>query len=160
MLFQVGGKRSKEKVIFESSNFTFPAGIGNDAPLPQNIDLTTPLDAFGCPATVHFYIEERIIIHNQGQPNERITGGRRAEKEKDLGVIQTLPMVTELEFTNNKTHRTAIIEIPRLNAAVDTKQFGDASLYVGRLSNTRLRIACSHPLITSGTFIIKIVQFN
>lgn len=160
MSFQIGGKRSKEAVIFESSDFTFPAGVGNSAPAPQNVDLTTSLDTFACPGTVHFYIEEPTTIQNQGQPNERVIGGKRTEKEKDLWVIQNLPIVTENEFTNNRPDRTAIIEIPRLNVISTTKGFGDAAIYVARLSNSRLRIACSHPIVTSGTFIIKVVQFN
>ena len=161
MSFEVGrGKRSKEKVIFESSDFTFPSGSGQNPPAPQNIDLTTPLDAFVCPATIHFYLEESITIRNEGQSNERITGGKRAEKEKDLGVIQQLPLITETDFTGTQVDRTAIIEMPRINAVSNTKGFGDAAIYVGRLSNSRLRVACSHPLITSGIFIIKVVQFN
>ena len=160
MSFQVRGKRSKEKVIFESTNFTFPAGSGSNPPAPQNIELTTPLDAFVCPATVHFYIEEPTAIRNEGQSNERITGGKRAEKEKDLWVIQNLPLITEADFTGAQPDRTAIIEMPRLNAMSNTKGFGDAAIFVGRLSNSRLRVACSHPLITSGTFVIKVVQFN
>ena len=151
---------AKEIVIFKSTDFTFPAGVGNSAPVPQNIDLTKPLDTFGRPGTVHFYIEEPTTVQNEGQPNERTIGGKRAEKEKDLWVIQNLPIVTENEFTNNRPDRTAIIEIPRLNVITNTKGFGDAAIYVGRLSNSKLRIACSHPLITSGTFIIKVVQFN
>ena len=160
MSFQVGGKRSKEKVIFESTDFTFPAGSGNNPPAPQNIDLTKPLDAFVCPATVHFYIEEPLAVENEGTPQERRRGGKRAEKEKDLFVIQTLPMITESEFVGSNPDLTALIEMPRVNAASNTKQFGDATIYVGRLSNSKLRIACSHPLITSGTFRIKVVQYN
>lgn len=160
MSFQVGGKRSKEKVIFTSSDFTFPDSVGVSPPVPQNIDLTTPLDAFRCPATVHFYIEEAITVVNEGTPQERRSGGKRAEKEKDLWVIQGLPIVTEAEFIGSNPDLTALIEMPRINGANNTKQFGDATLYVGRLSNSKLRIACSHPLITSGTFIIKVVQFS
>ena len=150
MSFQVGGgKRSKETVIFESSDFSFPAGVGSDPPVPQNIDLTTPLDAFACPATVHFYIEESASA-----------GGKRAEKEKDLFVIQSLPIITNTEFTGSDPDKTALIEMPRINAAINTKQFGDSTLYVGRISNSELRIACSHPLISSGTFLIKVIQYN
>ena len=152
MSFQVGGRRSKETVIFESSDFTFPDAVRNRAPKPQNIDLTTPLDTFVCPGTIHFYIEEPTTIQNEGQPNQRTVGGKRVEKEKDLWVIQNLPIVTETEFINNRPDRTAIIEIPRLNVIATTKGFGDAAIFVGRLSNSKLRIACSHPLITSGTF--------
>ena len=69
MSLQVGvGKRSKETVIYESTAFSFPASVGSNPPAPQNIDLTTPLDAFVCPATVHFYIEE-----------SESDGGKRAE---------------------------------------------------------------------------------
>ena len=151
MSFQVGGggKRSKETVIYESSEFSFPAGVGTTPPVPQNIDLTQPLDAFVCPATVHFYIQE-----------SESAGGKRAEKEKDLWVIQNLPAITATEFTGTDPDNTAIIEMPRINAANNTKQFGDAALYVGRISNSQLRIACSHPLITSGTFIIKVVEYR
>ena len=160
MSLQIGRKRAKETVIFRSSDFTFPAGAGNRAPEPQNIDLTTPLDTFSCPGTIHFYIEEPTTIQNEGQSNERVLGGKRAEKEKDLWVIQNLPIVTETGFINNRPDQTAIVEIPRLNMITNTKGFGDAAIYVGRLSNSKLRIACSHPLITSGIFIIKVVQFN
>ena len=150
MSFQVSGsKGSKETVIFESSAFSFPAGGGSNPPVPQNIDLTEPLDAFACPATVHFYIEESVSA-----------GEKRAEKEKDLGVIQNLPAVTSTEFVGSNPNKTALIEMPRINAAINTKQFGDSALYVGRISNSRLRIACSHPLITSGTFIVKVVEYN
>ena len=150
MSFQVGGgKRSKETVIYESTEFSFPAGVGSASPVPQNIDLTQPLDAFVCPATVHFYIQE-----------SESAGGKRAEKEKDLWVIQNLPAITATEFTGTDPDNTAIIEMPRINAANNTKQFGDAALYVGRISNSQLRIACSHPLITSGTFIIKVVEYR
>ena len=150
MSFQVGGgKRSKETVIFESSDFSFPAGSGSDPPVPQNIDLTKPLDAFVCPATVHFYIEESASA-----------GGKRAEKEKDLFVIQNLSAITDTEFTGSDPDKTALIEMPRLNAATNTKQFGDSTIYVGRISNSTLRIACSHPLITSGIFLIKIIEYN
>lgn len=41
-------------MIFKSSDFTFPAGVGKSAPAPQNIDLTTSLDTFVCPGTIHF----------------------------------------------------------------------------------------------------------
>ena len=150
MSFQVGGgKGSKETVIFESSDFSFPAGVGSDPPVPQNIDLTTPLDAFACPATIHFYIQESDSA-----------GGKRAEKEKDLFVIQNLPTVTNAEFTGSDPDKTALIEMPRLNVATNTKQFGDSTLYVGRISNSTLRIACSHPLISSGTFMIKMIEYN
>ena len=150
MSFQVGrGKRSKETVVFESSDFSFPASVGSNPPAPQNIDLTKPLDAFVCPATVHFYIEESVSA-----------GEKRAEKEKDLSVIQNLPAVTSTEFVGSNPNKTALIEMPRINAAINTKQFGDSALYVGRISNSRLRIACSHPLITSGTFIVKVVEYN
>ena len=150
MSFQVGGgKGSKETVVFESSDFSFPAGSGSYPPVPQNIDLTQPLDAFACPATVHFYIRESDSA-----------GGKRAEKEKDLGVIQNLPLVTDTTFTGTNPDKTAIIEMPRINAAINTKQFGDSAIYVGRISNSKLRIACSHSLITSGTFLIKIVEYN
>ena len=150
MSFQVGGaKRSKETVIYESTAFSFPAGSGSNPPAPQNIDLTQPLDAFVCPATVHFYIQESDSA-----------GSKRVEKEKDLWVIQNLPTITDTEFTGNDPDKPAIIEMPRLNVANNTKQFGDAAIYVGRISNSKLRIACSHPLITSGTFQIKIVEYR
>ena len=150
MSFQVGGgKRSKETAIFESSDFSFPAGVGSNPPAPQNIDLTKPLDAFLCPATIHFYIQESDSA-----------GGKRAEKEKDLFVIQNLPTVTNAEFTGSDPDKTALIEMPRLNAAINTKQFGDSTIYVGRISNSELRIACSHPLISSGTFLIKVIEYN
>ena len=150
MSFRVGsGKRSKEMAIFESSDFSFPAGSGGDPPVPQNIDLTKPLDAFACPATIHFYIQESDSA-----------GGKRAEKEKDLFVIQSLPIITDTDFTGSDPDKTALIEMPRLNVATNTKQFGDSTIYVGRLSNSRLRIACSHPLISSGTFKIKVIEYN
>ena len=97
-------------MIYESTAFSFPASVGSNPPAPQNIDLTTPLDAFVCPATVHFYIEE-----------SESDGGKRAEKEKDLFVIQNLPTVTNAEFTGSDPDKTALIEMPRLNAAINTK---------------------------------------
>ena len=150
MSFQVGvGKRSKETVVYESSDFTFPASVGSNPPAPQNIDLTKSLDAFVCPATIHFYIQESDSA-----------GEKRAEKEKDLFVIQSLPIITDTDFTGSDPDKTALIEMPRLNAATNTKQFGDSTIYVGRLSNSRLRIACSHSLISSGTFRIKVIEYN
>ena len=147
MSFQVGSRKgSKETTVFESSDFSFPAG---NPPQPQNINLTKPLDAFACPATIHFYIQESDSA-----------GGKRAEKEKDLVVIQTLPIITDEEFTGSDTDKNALIEMPRIHEATNTKQFGDSIIYVGRISNTILRIACSHPLITSGTFLIKIIEYN
>ena len=86
--------------------------------------------------------------------------GSEQSKEKDLFVIQNLPTVTNAEFTGSDPDKTALIEMPRLNAAINTKQFGDSTIYVGRISNSELRIACSHPLISSGTFLIKVIEYN
>ena len=108
--------------------------VGSDPPVPQNIDLTTPLDAFACPATIHFYIQESDSA-----------GGKRAEKEKDLFVIQSLPTVTNAEFTGSDPDKTALIEMPRLNAATNTNSSATPrftlaeSLTAGCVSRVRTR---------------------
>lgn len=132
-------------IIYESNNFTFPSA---NPPVPQNIRLSRQLSDFSDIAVVHFFLK-------QSDAN----GGRSTEKETDIVALKELPLITDADFTNTDTRKTHAIEIPRLHALSNTRQFGNALLLVGKKSESELRISCSHPVISGGTLRIKVVDF-
>ena len=114
--------------------------------------VTKPLDAFVCPATIHFYIQESD------------SAGAEASRKgtKDLFVIQSLPIITDTDFTGSDPDKTALIEMPRLNAATQYKAVrGFHDLRWQTLKQQAPAIACSHSLISvQGLLRIKVIEYN
>lgn len=146
MTLVAGPSQRNPTVLYESDDFTFP---DTNPPPPQNIILHHALSELSDIGVIHFYLKQSSD-----------DGGRSTEKETDIMALKDLPIITNSDFTARNTRKTHVIEIPRLQGLNNTRQFGDALLFIGKISDSELRISCSHPVINGGTLRIKAIEYE
>ena len=138
-----------ETVIYRNESFT-------PGTTPVNIVLDHALDSFDTPGYVEFYMEQSLV----GSSNA-VARGHRGDAEVALQRLVDLPVISGfVPFTATASQNILKLETARLNTLSGTTGFGDSIIHIGKVSNSELRIAFSHVIMSGGILEIKVVELK
>ena len=142
------GGQSAEIELFSHNNFTAST-------TPQNITLDVDISTLEDNSLFEVFIEQGFVDAS----TDIDEFGQRAVAEATLKHIKELPAITNADFTATAVHNTLKMEVARLNTYDSTSDAGNATVVIGRISNTELRIAFSHAVIDGASIEIRAINY-